>query len=573
MNTALDMAHWLRENQQPAGDPLARVLDPVRGECGTYADGFAALAFGLLALRSGDREWLAPCRRALAVARRRPRDSEFDQLALLLLATEAQRAQDDSVGLGGELCRIAASLRLYQGRRLVSNNWIAMRALNHTLRGRLMGNDADGGRAGRLWERVLSWQLPCGLFVDSTGGEATPVTYHAKFCAMLGLGLNMPAAPTPLWSPALPSAGSQAGGSIPSFSDEDRSSDGAMRGALRRGLDALAGLVSPSGALVPYGRSRNTLFGYAAAILALRRGAEIFEEPVYREVACRLEERLRRFRRADGHIPCVLNDGEAARADWDVYVNNPDYNAYAAALLLLAGRGRAEMSNRQDAKIGPEMGVGACQKAEALPEAPGHGTEVVTIGPILTVRDGEIFAAFCTTGQSVPYGTPFFCDHRYYGMQPLWIERGGEALFEPAPYRWRGGEDRAPLVDPSANSWLPYVLVGERRYCVRRYDHVEVRRAGSAIEMEAEGIPEAYDPVPRAERALQSLLARCSGQPIQVFRPRPLPGIRLRRRLTWSAETGALHATTRVSGKLPLTATLHQHTQEFAPRSCAGSHR
>ena len=39
------------------------------------------------------------------------------------------------------------------------------------------------------------------------------------------------------------------------------------------------------------------------------------------------------FQGADGHVPGVLNDGETEKVDWDVYVRNTDYNAYAAAML------------------------------------------------------------------------------------------------------------------------------------------------------------------------------------------------------------------------------------------------
>src|SRR5207247_1808867 len=110
----------------------------------------------------------------------------------------------------------AAEVAIYRGNRLVSNNWVAMRALNHALRAELTGSRRDRDEAARLWERVLAWQLPDGLFIDSPGGEATPVTYHAKFCAVLALALT-----------------------------ETESVGTALVGALERGLEALAALVSP----------------------------------------------------------------------------------------------------------------------------------------------------------------------------------------------------------------------------------------------------------------------------------------------------------------------------------------
>src|SRR4051794_21938081 len=74
------MAGWLRANQKPDG----RILAPVHREPGTYAAGFAGLAFGLMALRTGVTAWMDSCRLSVNTARQRPRDSEFDQLALLL---------------------------------------------------------------------------------------------------------------------------------------------------------------------------------------------------------------------------------------------------------------------------------------------------------------------------------------------------------------------------------------------------------------------------------------------------------------------------------------------------------
>jgi hypothetical protein len=515
------IAGWLRVNQRPDG----RILDPLHREDGTYAAGFASLTFGLMALRTGVSGWMEACRLSINASRQRPRDSEFDQLALLLLASVVNNEAGDDVDPPALALSspAAETVTLYKGRRLVSNNWIAMRALNYSLRARLTGNKRDGRQASRLWEQVLSWQLPDGLFMDAPGGEATPVTYHAKFCAVLALAVS-----------------------------ETGLGNETIRAALHRGLEAMAALVSPSGVLVPYGRSRNTLFGYAAAIFAFRRGACLFRRPVYEQIATRLERRLERFQRSDGHLPCVLNEGEREKADWDVYVNNPDYNAYAGALLLLADRSR--------------QGSRECASLERLPgdSDPVHRTACAQptvlrpVGPILTVQHRDLFAAFAAQGQAVPVGTPFFCDHRQYGLQPLWIERADTVLFEPVPYRWRGGEDRVPLVDPGVNPWVPYLAIDGLRYCVRRYEHVSLKQVGSVFEMEGEGKPEVYRAIPRWERGLRSLLSRATGHPPAVFRTTGLDGVRLRRRLTWDADCGSMRATTQVVGDLPAEASLHQ---------------
>ncbi|MDH7568011.1 MAG: hypothetical protein QHJ73_00295, partial [Armatimonadota bacterium] len=126
---------WLREHQLPDG----RVRDPLHGDCGTYAAGFAALVFGLLAAGEGSGVWEDACRRSLQAARGRPLHSEFDQLALLLLARHCPSAG------------VSPLPRLYRGRRLVSHNWVAMRALNHSLRAHLGGNRSDAHAARVLW--------------------------------------------------------------------------------------------------------------------------------------------------------------------------------------------------------------------------------------------------------------------------------------------------------------------------------------------------------------------------------------------------------------------------------------
>jgi hypothetical protein len=530
---AVATAGWLRACQQPDG----RILDPVHREYGTYADGFAALTFGLMLARTGDPAWAEPCRRALEVARRRPRESEFDQLALLLLSNAARRdgVEDSQLARAvGSALPAASELVLYRGWRLVSNNWVGMRALNYSLRARLTGSRSDTREAGRLWERVWAWQTADGLFIDSPGGDATPVTYHAKFCAVLALAAT-----------------------------EAERRDPRLVTALERGLEALSALVSPSGVLSPFGRSRHALFGYAAAILALRRGAHLLERPEDAAVADRLEARLTRFQCSDGHVPAVLREGEAGRVDWDVYVNNPDYNAYAAALLMLSARGPGGSSS------GGVSGGRSAGQALAAPEPTGSAPAVRRIGPLLTIRHGSSFALFVTDGQPVPRGTPFFCDHRYYGIQPLWIERDGRLLFEARPYCWRGGEDRRVIVDPAADPWIPAIEIGERRYCVRRYEHLSLCQRGTRIVIEGEGTPESYRPVPRWARGVRALATQWTGRPGRVFRVDPLAGVCLRRRLEWDAEAGRLQAWTTVEGRLPpgagFRARTHMWVAEVAP--------
>lgn len=443
---ATRLTGWLCDRVLATG----RVTDSVHNEHGTYAEGFATLALALQP--GGDPARERALRLTLRHSLARPRDSEFDQLALLLLCLRRP----------GEYLR-PSDIRVYDGRRAVSRNWIAMRALNFALRARLTGKRADAARAEQLWKKVLSWQTSEGLFLDSPVGEVAPVTYHAKFCATLALEareLGQPSA--------------------------ERTS------ALERGLDALEALVSPSGVLVPYGRSRGALFGYAAAALALLLAGN----PSQRQAGWRLVARMGEFLQSDGHIPCVLNQGEAERLDWDVYVNNPDYNAYAAALFSMLGDVRPE------------------------PTEPSAGVPVRQLGPLCILQSETAYVAVVTSGQSAPWNTPFFCDFRTYGMQPLWWEEGGKCLLSPVPYHWQGESKMEPLVSPVGHGWLPWLRRGKHLFLPRVYSEIQVTDEGQGVvRIEGRGKVTAYTRVARWIRGLFALLML----PIPQFWVRTLP--------------------------------------------------
>ncbi|MGC8669516.1 MAG: hypothetical protein ACP5VE_15520 [Chthonomonadales bacterium] len=496
------LARWLRNHQEPDG----RIRDPLHGDTGTYAAGLAALAFRLMQRQTGDASWMDACRRSAEFALRRPRTSEFDTFALLLLADDTQA---DDPGLSRKILR---TVRPFHGRRLVSNNWIAMRAASTSLYARLTASPSHAALAQMLWRRVIGRQREDGLFNDAPAGEGAPVTYHAKFCAMLAL-------------------------EYAAHPDAD------LQSALKRGLETLYALVTPSGALVPYGRSRNTLFGHAAAAYALAAGGALFGDGRFQGAAARILRRIKSFQHDDGHVPAVLNAGEAAREDWDVYVNNPDYNAYAAALLLMA----REAHLPTDADEPP-----------APPEP-----QVCQVGPIVTVRDAYTFAAFVGRGECAPFGTPFFCDHRTWALQPLWIEQKGRVLLEPEPYTWKGEGDRSALVDPACNRWMPYVEAGGLRYAMLTCNRIEVRLTEGTVQMEGSGPLTALLPVPRWKRALGSILFLLTGRPYAVFHMRSLPQASLRKHLRWNPVSGCAAVAASVHGELPQGARMQQLQQEI----------
>lgn len=469
------LVEWLNHSRSPDG----RILDPVHRQLGTYAEGLATVALAATAgLTSDGASAAASCAR---IAASRPAESEFDHFGLLLTHYMLVRLgiASERFGLPG-----ASDIPVYTGGRLVSHNWRAMRAVNLTLRGALRTSpQSDWAESEAVWRGVLTHQEESGVFVDSPGGVATPTTYHAKFCAMLALTC---------WI-------------RPETADW-------VREPLQRGLNILADCVSPGGVLLPFGRSRHSLFGYAAAILALAMGSKWFGAGSYRDAALRLRARLLAFQRQDGHVPCVLNDGEAQREDWDVYVNNPDYNAYAAALLTVADHFE-ETDNLP------------------LPQPLGDGLRTSGSGWAI-LRQGGTYAAVTTQGQCVPRGAPFFCDPRYYGLQPLIIEVNERIGFLPPPFVWPG-ERRADLVDPAQNPALSWVEQGGERYACRTYSQFVLEATPDGFRAEGAGAPTVLRPVSTLVRRTHSLISLLRPHAGPLFSEHDLHGVTFRRQVSW----------------------------------------
>jgi hypothetical protein len=430
LELATGIASWLRARQSFES---GRVIDSAHQVPGTYADGFAALVFSLLG-------WPEPRARALQVSLKRGPDSEFDSLAQALILQLAPESVSEEERLS------LTRQPLYHGSALVSNNWALFRALTRTLRGQLVPDFS-----------AIHKQLPSGLFPDSPVGVATPVCYHAKMCATLAL--------------------------LESFRPQ------AMhRQALDRGLRALLSLVSPQGVLVPYGRSRNTLFAYGSAYLAFRLGARLLGEGHYGWAASALLAHMTKFQDPDGHIPATLNRNEWLRQDWDIYINNPDYNAFAAACLL----------------IGDRLGV--------VDTGAAPGPETVDLGPLLVCRRSDAYFACSTTGEFAPYGSPFFCDTRYAGLVPLLFDDSQRMKTFDENYCWDGRDrTRGALVDPRISDWIPYLELNRQNYWVRLYGAITWSLEEDVLRVAGSGLPLACKPIPRWRRFFTS---RLSSRPV-----------------------------------------------------------
>src|ERR1051326_8276513 len=97
------------------------------------------------------------------------------------------RVCEPPVEKGPRLANYRRTLHRFPRRRRHADH-LPRQVLRHA-RPRSIEGERDQEYANRLWKRVLGWQTTDGLFIDSPDGDATPITYHAKFCAMLALAL------------------------------------------------------------------------------------------------------------------------------------------------------------------------------------------------------------------------------------------------------------------------------------------------------------------------------------------------------------------------------------------------
>ena len=322
----------------------------------------------------------------------------------------------------------------------VTNNWHAMRAVCLARRGRLLGRAEDvHAAAACLRTVVLPLQDGDGLFADypppgRAGDRMTPLTYHAKVCAMLAMFLR-------------------------------EAPDAAAAAALERGVDALAQFCAPDGQALYYGRSGNSAYGCAAALYALAQ-AQALEVAGGNELArCfeRIAEFLTAMAQPDGGLrPYPAPEGTGRRG-WDDYVERVDYSAFTAFLLL------------QTPVVRPAVQV----------DLPPRTFVALGAGLFACERDG-VFAALSTRGQ-LHAGSYMFADARYAGMQPLLVQHGGQTIVPPPPH------DAAAPVDATWCGYVPVVVQKGETFAVRTYDEVRMTDEG-CIAAAGRGVPVALRP-------------------------------------------------------------------------------
>lgn len=347
--------------------------------------------------------------------------AEFNTFALLEIVGD-QRAGEYDTGIPeSELLdrtRFDASPVSNQG-----NNWLLLQALCRLRRADFSGRALDALRARRRLRMARRWQLGDGVFADQPryplAPVETPLTYHAKMTYLAArIGEYRPA-----W----------------------------YRTALA-GLRALYRASLPTGESLYFGRSENTVFGYACILAAIDRyvaaGTDVPDWlPTYRE-------RVETFF-SETFDPTNLDSLPAGEegAAIDEYVYDVVYGAYAAMLLL----------NLQDIDVVPSHGEGE------------DWDPCLTASGLLVAEGDETAIALATEGQMKRReGRP---DVRYSGMIPHAISDSGEPVHPGMPVEYyRGGPP----------PFLPTVRTEEGRFLPATWD-VKSRRLADVVEVTGVG--------------------------------------------------------------------------------------
>jgi len=517
------IATWLKLRQLKSGG--------IQGDDGKesstehYAHAFAALAIAHLAEAEQSEDGWQRVERAVGFSLSIPAAArslqEFNSLALILLWELAEASSAAPASLKSTLRSVLnAPAFLYDGSRMVSNNWLAMRAVCHIKLGQIKGDPALLARGQALVREALTWQLDDGVFVDypryNRSNFATPLTYHVKICAMFTLIIQ----------------GQGTG---------DQALDTRLKSALVRGLDAVVGLTAPTGECLYFGRSCNSLFGAAAAYYALSTMGARMESHAYLHAAGRIIHSLISRREPDGHLRLTPGHVEADRSGWDVYYFTEVYNAYAAAMLFAAPEA-TPISEHNSYSFVTTPGESA-NKKYLLHQLPNAG--------LIAVEASGFFVAFSTRGQCVPEGSSLFCDMRYSGLQPLYLYCNGMEQISEPPLWWRGTDTKAKAVDPSVIGFCPQILWRGRRYCARVFDHLCLSEDNETILLGGKGSAMALTLPGKPMRLLRRVRGKLTGRGDLAFTPHTLAGVTINRYVVVLPSRNTLIFVDGYSGRLP----------------------
>ena len=506
---AKQIVNYLCTHQQANGTIYDHVNGIVTPDS-QYGLTFFALAALIIGQREEDTQLVQNAEKALDYYFNIPKHkigaNEFNNFALLLIYQHVSDIDYKLVGdLESRLKDYIAEMKYlaYPGSG-ISNNIFAIRAACHLLKGNLFDIDSEVSEAQHIIENyILRWQSKDGFFYDypddvDAEDYATPLTYHAKICAMLCLCYEL--APK-----------------------------NDLLAAIIKGLEVLGEFIAPEGEAFYYGRSNNTIFGYASAIFAYEKAAtfikckDITKAQRFRGYAERLLQFLQRWQHDDGHISVVTNDYEENKVGWDVYVYNVVYNAYTAGMLMLLCQTEEELTESQARKVEKDQvetkTVGGDAYSRQIFHAPDAG--------LLKVETSNFFLALSTKGQSITKGSIFFNDLRYHGMSILTLKSNDETLIPPPPLMWNlEHRNDLDLVDPRYCGFQPFFEYKGQLAAVRVYDDVVFTEQDKAVAIFASGQPTIYQKPHPLRSIISKVTARYHFSKVQYFLVKPFQGIR-----------------------------------------------
>jgi len=267
------------------------------------------------------------------------------------------------------------------------NNWLLLQALCRSKYASLFDDADERRRAERILAFADRWRLDDGVVADEPRyrltSPQTPLTYHAKSSMVFGR-----------------------------FAD--RLADPGLVARTKEQLRALSRLRLPGGEALYFGRSENTIFGYASAIDALSHlEAAADRSPRWSVDAKRSLVRFLVAEFDPDRGNCQPQPFSPDERRLDSYIYDAVYVSYAAMVLL--GLPAVPYVPRNEAPR-PDAG-GAC---EHLPDT-----------GLLAARGNESALGLATEGQIRPRS--FGPDPRYAGLIPQSFVHGTEPVCPGMP--------------------------------------------------------------------------------------------------------------------------------------------
>ena len=306
---------------------------------------------------------------------------EFNKLALLHIVERHGAALSETLATQVEACLVDGNFSV-DFTTSTGNNWLVLRTLIH-LKLALRFNRPQDLEAFRAYFDHVMGLADGGLFFDypplrdPQHIRAFPLTYSFKMLALF-----------------LECLGLLEGHGV----DDQRQAQ--LRELVQQALPVHLAFIAPDGEALYYGRSDNTLFGYANLLAVLAR---LRPDPQVEQWRVVVRDYIRRHFVKDG----ILTTAVAAPGFRDAYVHDSVYCAYFIAMTLMSDKGPPPL----------------CEVPQPLAGA------MLTTPIGFLVRSSSAFAFISGRGCSLPQKGSDFSGYRYTGLTPFkfWCNNRGDA--------------------------------------------------------------------------------------------------------------------------------------------------